>query len=29
MIAFSEDPVAHPDVPHHPARIILRGQILA
>ena len=29
MIAFSEDPVAHPDVLHHPARIILRGQILA
>ena len=29
VIAFGEDPVAHPDVLHHPARVILRGQILA
>ena len=29
LVAFTEDPVAHPDVLHHPSRIILRGQILA
>ena len=29
LVAFTEDPVAHPDVLHHPGRIILRGQILA
>ncbi len=29
LIAFGEDPVAHPDALHHPARIILRGQVLA
>ena len=28
LVAFDEDPVAHPDVVHHPRRIILRGQIL-
>jgi imidazolonepropionase-like amidohydrolase len=29
LVIFDEDPVAHPDVLHHPRRIILRGQILA
>jgi imidazolonepropionase-like amidohydrolase len=29
LIVFAEDPVAHPDVLHHPSRIILRGQVLA
>ena len=29
LVAFDEDPVAHPDVLHHPRRVILRGQILA
>ena len=29
LVVFDEDPVAHPDVLHHPRRIILRGQILA
>ena len=29
LVAFTEDPIAHPDVLHHPSRIILRGQILA
>ncbi len=28
LVIFDEDPVAHPDVLHHPRRIILRGQIL-
>jgi imidazolonepropionase-like amidohydrolase len=28
LVAFTEDPVAHPDVLHHPSRIILRGQVL-
>ena len=28
LVVFDEDPVAHPDVLHHPRRIILRGQIL-
>jgi imidazolonepropionase-like amidohydrolase len=28
LVAFSEDPVAHPDVLHHPSRVILRGQVL-
>ena len=29
LVVFDEDPVAHPDVLHHPRRIIVRGQILA
>jgi hypothetical protein len=29
LVAFAEDPVAHPDVLHHPSRIILRGEVLA
>jgi imidazolonepropionase-like amidohydrolase len=29
LVIFDEDPVAHPDVLHHPRLIILRGQILA
>ena len=29
LVVFDEDPVAHPDVLHHPRRVILRGQILA
>ncbi len=29
LVAFSEDPVAHPDVLHHPSRVILRGQVLS
>jgi imidazolonepropionase-like amidohydrolase len=29
LVIYDEDPVAHPDVLHHPRRIILRGQILA
>ncbi len=29
LVVFDEDPVAHPDVLHHPRRIILRGQVLA
>jgi imidazolonepropionase-like amidohydrolase len=29
LVIFDEDPVAHPDVLHHPRRIIMRGQILA
>jgi imidazolonepropionase-like amidohydrolase len=29
LVIFDEDPVAHPDVLHHPRRIILRGHILA
>ena len=29
LVVFDEDPVAHPDVLHHPRRIILRGQILS
>src|SRR3984885_11269459 len=29
LVVYDEDPVAHPDVLHHPRRIILRGQILA
>ncbi|HEY8043822.1 MAG TPA: amidohydrolase family protein [Streptosporangiaceae bacterium] len=28
LVVFDEDPVAHPDVLHHPRRVILRGQIL-
>jgi len=28
LVAFAEDPVAHPDVLHHPSRIILRGQVV-
>jgi imidazolonepropionase-like amidohydrolase len=28
LVIFDEDPVAHPDVLHHPRRVILRGQIL-
>jgi imidazolonepropionase-like amidohydrolase len=28
LVAFAEDPVAHPDVLHHPRRIILRGQVV-
>ena len=29
LVAFGEDPVAHPDVLHHPSRVILRGRVLA
>jgi imidazolonepropionase-like amidohydrolase len=29
LVVFDEDPVAHPDILHHPRRIILHGQILA
>src|SRR5580693_9049885 len=29
LVIYDEDPVAHPDILHHPRRIILRGQILA
>ena len=29
LVVFDEDPVAHPDVLHHPRRVILRGQVLA
>jgi imidazolonepropionase-like amidohydrolase len=29
LVVFDEDPVAHPDVLHHPRLIIMRGQILA
>ena len=29
LVIYDEDPVAHPDVLHHPRLIILRGQILA
>jgi imidazolonepropionase-like amidohydrolase len=29
LVVYDEDPVAHPDVLHHPRLIILRGQILA
>jgi imidazolonepropionase-like amidohydrolase len=29
LVVFAEDPVAHPDVLHHPSLIILRGQVLA
>ena len=29
LVVFAEDPVAHPDVLHHPSRVILRGQVLA
>jgi imidazolonepropionase-like amidohydrolase len=29
LAVFAEDPVAHPDVLHHPSPIILRGQVLA
>jgi imidazolonepropionase-like amidohydrolase len=28
LVVFAGDPVAHPDVLHHPSRIILRGQVL-
>jgi len=28
LVVFAEDPVAHPDVLHHPSRIILRGQVV-
>ena len=29
LVIYDEDPVAHPDILHHPRLIILRGQILA
>ena len=29
LVVFAEDPVAHPDVLHHPSRIILRGQVVS
>jgi imidazolonepropionase-like amidohydrolase len=29
LVIYDEDPVAHPDILHHPRQIILRGQILA
>lgn len=29
LVVFAEDPVAHPDVLHHPSRVVLRGQVLA
>jgi imidazolonepropionase-like amidohydrolase len=29
LVVYDEDPVAHPDILHHPRLIILRGQILA
>ena len=29
LVLYDEDPVAHPDILHHPRLIILRGQILA
>src|SRR3984957_18815390 len=29
LVIYHEDPVAHPDILHHPRLIILRGQILA
>jgi imidazolonepropionase-like amidohydrolase len=28
LVIYDEDPVAHPDILHHPRLIILRGQIL-